>query len=238
MASAEASEKERHAQDNLDLAIIKKAKEALRYKNQVSMIRSYHEELLEARIRFLEAESDVEGLEERNRDIVRQQAEEQQKLRDIEAESQQMKSDAKAKQNLCLRVFDLPDVDEEMQSELTAHAQVKTVQELNDEISAEESKLDYIHTNNPNAIRDFETRQAEVDKLKVKIEEAATRLERIARKITRTREKWEPELDKLIGEISDAFSYNFEQIGCAGEVSVHKDDDFDLWSIQIKVKFR
>ena len=29
---------------------------------------------------------------------------------------------------------------------------------------------------------------------------------------------WEPELDKLVKEISNAFAYNFEQIGCAGEV--------------------
>lgn len=114
----------------------------------------------------------------------------------------------------------------------------KTVETLETEIAAEESKLDYIHANNPNAIRDFERRQADIDKLTAKIAESQEKLDRLARSIMKVRGRWEPELDKLIAEISEAFSYNFEQIGCAGEVGIHKDDDFDQWSIEIKVKFR
>jgi hypothetical protein len=45
-------------------------------------------------------------------------------------------------------------------------------------------------------------------------------------------------VDQLISQINDAFSYNFEQISCAGEVGVHKDEDFEKWAIEIKVKFR
>jgi chromosome segregation ATPase len=74
--------------------------------------------------------------------------------------------------------------------------------------------------------------------LKAKILETEASLETIAQNVMKIRGKWEPKLDTLIAKISDAFSYNFEQIGCAGEVNVHKDDDFDQWAIQIKVKFR
>ncbi|KAF4633024.1 hypothetical protein G7Y89_g5095 [Cudoniella acicularis] len=113
-----------------------------------------------------------------------------------------------------------------------------TVEGLQNEISAEEAKLEFVHANNPNAIRDFEKRQADVDKLKEKIAEAEQKLEKISRSLAKIRGKWEPALDALISEISEAFSYNFEQIGCAGEVGIHKHDDFDLWAIQIRVKFR
>ncbi len=113
-----------------------------------------------------------------------------------------------------------------------------TVEDLETEIAAEESKLEYIHANNPNAIKQFEERQALIDSLKAKNEETEIKLAKIARRITKIREIWEPELDNLIAKISDAFAWNFEQIGCAGEVSVHKDEDFNLWAIQIKVKFR
>ena len=57
-------------------------------------------------------------------------------------------------------------------------------------------------------------------------------------KIKEIRDVWEPKLDQLISEINDAFSYNFQQINCAGEVGVNKDVDFDKWAIEIKVRFR
>jgi len=98
--------------------------------------------------------------------------------------------------------------------------------------------LDYVHEGNSGALREFESRKAKIDKLAFRLRESEKKLETYTRTIARIREKWEPVLDKLIQEISTAFSYNFEQIGCAGEVGVHKDDDFDLWSIEIKVKFR
>ncbi|KAK5725131.1 Structural maintenance of chromosomes protein 5 [Elasticomyces elasticus] len=52
------------------------------------------------------------------------------------------------------------------------------------------------------------------------------------------REQEEPKLDRLIGQISEAFAENFAKIQCAGEVSVRKDEDFEQWMIQIKVKVR
>ena len=44
--------------------------------------------------------------------------------------------------------------------------------------------------------------------------------------------------DALVGEISEAFAENFSKIQCAGEVGIYKDEDFEHWAIQIKVKFR
>lgn len=113
-----------------------------------------------------------------------------------------------------------------------------TVESLQMDIAAEESKLELIHAGNPNAIKEYEKRQIDVDKLTTKIKESEASLMAIAEEISKIRSKWEPELDTLIAKISDAFSFNFEQIGCAGEVNVHKDDDFEQWAIQIKVKFR
>ncbi|KAK3617771.1 Structural maintenance of chromosomes protein 5 [Elasticomyces elasticus] len=63
-------------------------------------------------------------------------------------------------------------------------------------------------------------------------------LEALELDLTDTREQWEPKLDRLIGQISEAFAENFAKIQCAGEVSVHKDEDFEHWAIQIKVKVR
>jgi hypothetical protein len=220
-----------------DHAVLRKAKQTLDYKDQITKIRQCHEELLEAEIRLIEAQSDVAGLKERNAGIVEQRDLEKEKVRTIEEEATRVKEIARRALAVCKELLDDP-ANQGFLDQFSNPPEGVTVEQLQMDIAAEESKLEYIHANNPNAIRDYERRQVEVDQLKEKISETETKLEKIARNITKIRGKWEPELDKLIAEISDAFSYNFEQIGCAGEVSVHKDDDFDQWAIQIKVKFR
>lgn len=220
-----------------EIAHLEKAQQALEYKKLVSIIRTRHEELLEAEVRLIEAKSDVAGLHDRNRDIDLRLEDERQRSRDAEAESERVKAIAARALRVCQQLSAEPGVQEHMMHYNEAFPN-KTVEALEHEIAAEESKLEYTNANNPNAIRDFERFSAEVERLQAKVNDAEARLEIIGGKITETRSMWEPALDSLIGEISDAFSHNFQQIRCAGDVSVHKDDDFDLWAIQIKVKFR
>lgn len=236
---AEASalrEKYRTLQIQNDHAVLRKVAKALDHKAKVERIRYFLEEHLDAEMRLIEATSDLESLEDRNKEIVQMLAEEERLVLEVEAESKAARDTASKALRVC----------EEISSNATAEEMEHlhnlpgdmTVEVLDMEIAAEEAKLDFIHANNPNAIRDFERRQEEIGKLREKLEESEEKLQRYSRQITKTRSKWEPDLDKLIEEISEAFSYNFEQIGCAGQVSVHKDEDFDQWAIQIKVKFR
>ncbi|KAF3077840.1 Structural maintenance of chromosomes protein 5 [Orbilia oligospora] len=61
-------------------------------------------------------------------------------------------------------------------------------------------------------------------------------------KIKRVRNRWEPRIDQLVENISEAFSRSFEFIGCAGSVRIRKEGkdgcDFENWAIEILVKFR
>lgn len=219
-----------------DHAVLRKVAKALDHKKKVENIRHCHAELRDAEVRLIEAKSDVESLEERNREIVQRLEEEKLHVREVEMEAKDAYKIASEALKVCKTITAGANPDEK---EYFAQIPVDmTLEGLEVDIAAEESKLDYIHANNPNAIRDFERRQQDIDKLKEKIIEAEDKLGNLRRQITKIRGKWEPELDKLIEEISDAFSHNFEQIGCAGQVSIHKDDDFDQWAIQIKVKFR
>jgi chromosome segregation ATPase len=179
----------------------------------------------------------VSALTERNQDIVRQLEEEKQKVKDAEEASKIVKQKAQRALKVVQEIL-RNEENEEIKKQFQQCPPDTTVESLELEIAAEESKLEFMHTNNPNAIRDFEQRQLEVEALQEKIASGGEKLAKIGQRITKIRSKWEPELDQLISTISEAFSYNFEQIGCAGEVGVHKDDDFENWSIQIKVKFR
>jgi chromosome segregation ATPase len=212
---------------------------ALEHKRLIEKLRACHEAYQEAEARLVEATSDVEALTERNSGVKQALANERQLVEQVARESRIAKEAASESLRECHAIIAEEDDDSpNVEYFKSISTQDLTIEALEHDIEAERSKLEFIHDSNPGALKEFETRQNTIQKLGEKIQDSEKRLEKLNRKITRVREKWEPELDKLIGEISDAFAYNFEQIGCAGEVSVHKDDDFDLWSIEIKVKFR
>ncbi|KAF4633023.1 hypothetical protein G7Y89_g5094 [Cudoniella acicularis] len=77
-----------------DHAVLLKAKLSLGYKSIVTKIRSYHEDLLDAEVRLIEAKSDVEGLKDRNRDIDQQIEDERRQVKEAEKESKKMKDAA------------------------------------------------------------------------------------------------------------------------------------------------
>ena len=157
-------------------------------------------------------------------------------MEEIEREAKIVTARAKEALEVCRTIT--ADEDEETNERLTLIPEGLTMEALDQDVAAEESKLDFIQANNPNAIAQFEKFQTMVNRLTAKVEEADKKLEKLQSKIRKVRARWEPDLDKLIAQISDAFAYNFEQIGCAGEVAVEKTDDFEDWAIKIKVKFR
>ncbi|PBP26956.1 structural maintenance of chromosomes 5 smc5 [Diplocarpon rosae] len=220
-----------------DAAVLQKVKLALEYKDLVSHIRSCHEALLEAQIRAIEAESDVVGLQERNSGITSQVDEERRRMNEAHQELAEFKAIATRARDAVAALQADPE-NEQYRDGWANLAEDLTVEQLQNDISAEKVKLQFTHADNPDAVRQFDQRQKDIERLQQKIDDVSEKLEKTNRRIIKIRGIWEPRLDSLIVEISDAFSHNFEQIGCAGEVAVHKDDDFDLWSVQIKVKFR
>ncbi|KAG9231796.1 P-loop containing nucleoside triphosphate hydrolase protein [Amylocarpus encephaloides] len=219
----------RHDED-----VCRRARTALVHKSCVSRIRICHQDLLKAEIRLIEANSDIEALEERDKDIRTHLENEKQQVEELTRQGRLFKRRAEETLARCMEIQQRSDNLEYLMN----LDEAMTVDQLEAEIQAEEAKLDFIQANNPNAARDFGRRQMDVDKMMERIAKAEESLEKTAKRITRLREKWEPALDQLIAQISDAFSFNFEQIGCAGEVGIHKEDDFENWAIEIKVKFR
>lgn len=231
---SEYTTKMKNFRHQIDQAVLRKGKVALDYKAAVGRIRERHEDLLEGEIKYVEARSDIEALRERNRETEELLAQERAQVKEVEVEAKAVMERAKK----ALRAVEAVKASVEDQSVFADISPDMTVEKLEAEIIAEEAKLQFLHANNPNAKRDFDKRQAELEKLKEKVDDAEGKLERVESKIARIRGVWEPALDELIEQISAAFSYNFEQIGCAGEVSINKKEDFAEWAIEIRVKFR
>ncbi|KAI0975823.1 P-loop containing nucleoside triphosphate hydrolase protein [Xylaria arbuscula] len=219
-----------------DEFMLERARSVLQHKELLSSMRDAHQALLDAQIRLIEAKSDVKALEERNLDIKQRLEDEKTEIRNARADADRLKEDASAAREL---VSEAVAEDPDRLPYLNELAAGKTVEDLDNEIGAENSKLEYVHAVDPAVLRQFQKRAQEIQNLTQQKEELTTKFDSLSHKIDELRQKWEPRVDALITKINDAFAYNFEQINCAGQVDIYKDEeDFEQWAIEIKVKFR
>lgn len=230
--------------DERDKLVLKKANLVIRHQESLHALRNATDSVLEARVRLIEAISDLAALQERNAGIVQRLEEERKKVEELAQELELAKAEAREASVKAQEVLSnhsdptTGNADPEMTEYLRNAAADKTVESIDEDIKIEEAKLDVIQEADPGVLRDFEKRARDIERLQT---ESATRhadMEQLNEQIQTLRQRWEPRLDDLIRRINDAFSYNFEQISCAGEVGVHKDEDFDKWAVEIKVKFR
>lgn len=221
-----------------DVLVLRKAEIVLKYKDAIRRMQPARQEFLGSSITLIEATSEVATLTARNKDVQDRLIAERTIVKETERRAAEAKADANKAIRVCTQLLADEDLDPAYQIRINEHIEHKQVEELQNEIHAESAKLEFMHVGNTNALNEFATRQVEIDKLHEKISVLDTRLRDIQVSIDALRGQWEPALDQLISHISDAFAHNFEQIGCAGEVSIYKDDDFRSWAIQIKVKFR
>lgn len=226
----------RDLQYDQDKAATARVTAAIAHATSLGRIAEASNELLENKIWQLEAESDIAGLKQRSSSIMQRLDDEKKLLDEVRKEKDNKKEEGRVLQN---EVSDkMNDLDDRGKEEITQMTENRTAEELQNSKEAEEAKLELIHAANPNVVREFETRAASIERLQRKIEASEAKVRTLAQEIDEVRSEWEPRLDALVREIDSAFAHNFEQISCSGEVRVHKDDDFDLWAIDIMVKFR
>ncbi|OAL75519.1 hypothetical protein A7D00_1118 [Trichophyton violaceum] len=233
--------------DKQDELAVDKAAVALEYSAAVVSLAKTLEEVARVEILAIEAMSDVNTLEERNAEytgelnektaaveqVVRKLDELRDKLRTSKAEVRAVVSQMSSTPGL-----------REVGEEVKDH----TIEQLEADIDSEKARLELTHEGSGNVIQEFEQRQLRIDQLKEQLSSSEERLAAIEQSIKEIRSEWEPRLDAIVSKISDAFADNFARIGCAGQVSVDKNEgagndagpgsDFDQWSIKIQVKFR
>ncbi|CAK7268817.1 Structural maintenance of chromosomes protein 5 [Sporothrix epigloea] len=219
----------------LDDLVLQKARAILRHAEHVGRLREAYLALINVQVREIEAASDVAGLQAQNADLVALRTEKQGILANIVAGL----ATANAKGEAAREAADnIAREGTKRSLELHALAKTKTSEELANEVAAESAKLELTRAVDEGVLDEYKQRSAEIERLQASLATNTLGFEGAGAEIAELRGRWEPQLDELIGRINDAFSYNFEQINCAGEISVNKDADFDKWAIDIRVKFR
>lgn len=185
---------------------------------------------------LIEASSDLALLIERNSSVKDMLEAKRAELQIIIRETEAVSTEARRLLQICTNLMETDDPS--LHNFFNTMPEGQTIEELELEIESERNKLELLHEGNGGVIREFEERQKKIDGLKANLEDIRHGLAELGENIQEIRGQWEPELDGLVKKISDSFSFNMKQINCAGEVDVFKDEDFDQWAIQIRVKFR
>ena len=198
-------------------------------------LRNAHASLHEAELVLIEVNSDVEVLTEQNSAVKTLLKTKEGELDGLNKSLKDIAGKATQLLNSCIAL----NSDPVMHEFVRQLPEGQTIEELETEIESDKARLDLMHEGNGGIIRDFEQRQKKIDTLKAKLEEVKHALDELDGKLKDIKDRWEPELDRLVKNISASFAFNMRQINCAGEVGIYKDEqEFDQWAIQIQVKFR
>ena len=216
-----------------DQLVVEKARLVVQHKERLTQMRDAYHALLEAQTRHIEAASDVKGLETQNEDIQRRLQEERDGVARAKAEIEQLRNQAREAQEQLEEII----ADDRLEY-LTELSRDRTAEDIDGDIEAKNASLEVMHRVDPQVLRQFEKRARDIEQLTRHREELARKAEHLGSQIEELMRVWEPGVDDVVGRINEAFSHNFEQISCAGEVGIHKDEDFEQWAIEIKVKFR
>ncbi|KAL8790639.1 MAG: hypothetical protein Q9213_000487 [Squamulea squamosa] len=227
--------------DKADQVTQERAEAAMDYVAAVEALQARHLEQHEAEIMLIEANSDVATLTEKN---LAQKEMLELREREVEQLSNETKKFFDSANKLVEKIKNLLAMadeagDEALSTHIRGLSQDQTSEELEEEIESEKARLELMHEGNDRGvIKEFESREKRIGTLRSNLEGLREELQQAEERIQGVRERWEPELDRLIGLISRSFGENMKEIGCAGEVGVSKEDDFENWSIKILVKFR
>ncbi|KAF2201694.1 P-loop containing nucleoside triphosphate hydrolase protein [Delitschia confertaspora ATCC 74209] len=217
-------------------AQLKVASLALDYVKEMDFLRRVHDSVIEAEIRLIEANSEADALNEANVDVQTQLKDKEDILKAVKAEEIQLRNNLERLNRRAQAIIN--ELTEAERPVVMEWAQGTDMDNLDAEIQTVSTRLELMAGGDPRAIQDYEQREVEIESLKERIATFDQQLAGLSARITEIRAKWEPQLDQLIAKISDGFARNFEKIGCAGQVGVYKDEEFEQWSIQIQVRFR
>ncbi|KAF9528049.1 P-loop containing nucleoside triphosphate hydrolase protein [Crepidotus variabilis] len=119
-----------------------------------------------------------------------------------------------------------------------AGVELRTADELQAELENQKATLELNMITNPGVVEQYEKRKRDIETLEKTLADRKKREERLQKQIKGARDNWHPALKKLVGSIGKKFSAAFDRIGCAGEIRINENEEYEKWAIDILVKFR
>jgi structural maintenance of chromosomes protein 5 len=126
-------------------------------------------------------------------------------------------------------------LDEDVQERFRALPDTEEL--VQSQIDEKEAVMIALQTN-VGLIRQFEERAVRLQQLKPQLAEAEAQCAERAAELQRLHDKWLPIVQEIANRLNASFSAFMKELGCAGEVALEPDADYDKYELQIRVTFR
>ena len=105
------------------------------------------------------------------------------------------------------------------------------------QIDGKEARMMSLQTSS-GVIREFEERAARLQLLQPQLAEAEAQCAERVAELQRLHDKWLPIVQNIASRLNVSFSAFMKELGCAGEVALEPDADYQKYELQIRVTFR
>jgi chromosome segregation ATPase len=222
--------------------MLEKGQQALDHANAIRLLWKLYEEFIEVEVMRIEAESDLHQLKARNEEEAQLLDNKKAEVKQLKDAEDELKAEGLEVQTRCAQLGAAWGVLTPEKEAIQHEVAEWEPHQLDTEIASIQATLEMLAgagNAHLHLIKEFEERAEKIERKRAQLRTMENDIAKLTSEIADLASQWEPRLDELVRQISEAFADNFSRIQCAGEVEVYKDeDDFDQWAIQIKVKFR
>ncbi|XP_031560445.1 structural maintenance of chromosomes protein 5-like [Actinia tenebrosa] len=116
-----------------------------------------------------------------------------------------------------------------------------TLDEIDELIHEQSARAECNYQTDPGVVKEYDKRKKDINNITTQVESQESDLQSKQQEINDLKERWLTPLEDLISKINIKYGQFFRMMGCAGEVSLAKDqgeNEYDKYGIQIRVKFR
>ncbi|XP_063852598.1 LOW QUALITY PROTEIN: structural maintenance of chromosomes protein 5-like [Scylla paramamosain] len=167
------------------------------------------------------------------------------KIKDIEKKSNAMKMELENQKlegrdalNNLKQLLGIVSI-KEITDEIRDRFQNSSLEETETHLADKNAQLSCLTTASASEIREYQESQKHLARLRDSLQELQRKVNSHLLDLQEVKNRWLPHMTRLVANISDRFSDFMAQMGYAGEVGlIEKDEDFDSYGIDIKVKFR
>ncbi|ORX96250.1 P-loop containing nucleoside triphosphate hydrolase protein [Basidiobolus meristosporus CBS 931.73] len=231
-----AQSEEECKRDKLHSSIRTRGQLALQYQELLQEISDLYYKRTLAALQYMQVGAELTSLEALCRE--RTNALRDATVRFKQANSTFENAKEKAKQLLAEANASIAEMDDDTKVEFQEFGKDMSLEELEDAIVSERAKADLNYATNPGILEAYNNRKKQIDQIKISLAEKEATLNSVIQRMEVLKSKWVPRISELVQRVSVKFSEAFDRIGCAGELKLSPNEDYDKWSIDILVKFR
>ncbi|XP_063931554.1 structural maintenance of chromosomes protein 5-like [Zophobas morio] len=212
----------------------KRAAEAIAMKNYVLSASNMSEKAIHTAIELVSLQARKVAIEQKTKDLTNALNNLENTYQNISKRLQELREHARKLLKDALEQCDCQDETFTSAFSLLPNS----LEEINDLLAQKEAVISCSGGIEPRLLEEYEQRQKEIHTRKSALAQSLDSYATLSNEIGALKVTWLTPLNEMLKEVNEKFSTFFRSIGCAGEVLLTEHNDFSMYGLDIRVKFR